>query len=309
MLTKNRYIDFGIKYQTHFRHIMTVLSRTVAVDGLDMFYREAGSRTNPTILLLHGTPASSHMFRDLMPALQDKFHLVAPDYIGFGNSARPSVDDFDYTFDHLAEMMDKFVAAIGLKKYILYVQDYGAPVGYRLAVMHPDKVLGLIVQNGNAYDEGLDNPFWDPVRVYWKDRTVENGEALRGLIEIEGTKWMYVNGTKDPSKMSPDAWIMDQYFLERPGSDAIQLALFYDYRSNPPLYPKWQEYFRKYQPPTLIVWGEHDEIFPKEGAIPYKRDLKNLEYHLLDTGHFALEECSEEIAMHIDNFFGGPVVA
>ncbi|HEY9741931.1 MAG TPA: alpha/beta hydrolase [Coleofasciculaceae cyanobacterium] len=275
--------------------------RTVSIDGLDIFYREAGSRSNPTILLLHGFPTSSHMFRNLIPALADRFHLVAPDYPGYGNSSMPSLDEFDYTFDHLAEIVEKFVAAIDLKKYSLYVMDYGAPIGYRIAAKYPERVQALIVQNGNAYEEGL-RDFWNPIKAYWHDHSPENADKLRHLFTLEATKWQYTNGVRNLEAISPDTWNMDQPFLDRPGNEEIQLALFYSYGTNPPLYPQWQEYFRKYQPPTLIVWGKNDYIFPAEGAYPYQRDLKDVELHLLDTGHFALEEEGEAIASHIAQF-------
>lgn len=275
--------------------------RTVSIDGLDIFYREAGSRNNPTILLLHGFPTSSHMFRNLMSALADRFHLVAPDYPGYGNSSMPTVNEFDYTFDHLAEIVEKFITAIDLKKYSLYVMDYGAPVGYRIAAKNPERVEALIVQNGNAYEEGL-REFWDPIKAYWQDRSPENASQLSHLVTLEATKWQYTNGVRNLEAISPDTWTMDQLFLDRPGNDEIQLALLYSYGTNPPLYPQWQEYFRKYQPPTLIVWGKNDYIFPADGAYPYKRDLQTLEFHLLDTGHFALEEEGDAIADHIRRF-------
>jgi pimeloyl-ACP methyl ester carboxylesterase len=274
---------------------------TIAIDGLDIFYREAGSRNNPTILLLHGFPTSSHMFRNLMPALADRFHLVAPDYPGYGNSSMPTVDEFDYTFDHLTEIVEKFITAINLKKYSLYVMDYGAPVGYRIAAKYPERVDTLIIQNGNAYEEGL-REFWDPIKAYWQDHSPENADKLKYLVTLQATKWQYTNGVRNPEAISPDTWNMDQLFLDRPGNGEIQLALLYSYGTNPPLYPQWQEYFRKHQPPTLIVWGKNDYIFPAEGAYPYKRDLKTLEFHLLDTGHFALEEDGEAIADHIRRF-------
>ncbi|MBD2527250.1 alpha/beta fold hydrolase [Nostoc sp. FACHB-133] len=274
---------------------------TVAIDGLDIFYREAGSRDNPTILLLHGFPTSSHMFRNLIPALADKFHLVAPDYPGYGNSSMPSVNEFDYTFDRLAEIVEKFIAAIALKKYSLYVMDYGAPIGYRIAAKYPERVQSLIVQNGNAYEEGL-REFWEPIKAYWQERLPENAEKLKYLVTLEATKWQYTNGVCNLEAISPDTWTVDQHFLDRPGNEEIQLALFYSYGTNPPLYPQWQEYFRQYQPPTLIVWGKNDYIFPADGAYPYQRDLKDVEFHLLDTGHFALEEEGDAIANYIDQF-------
>ena len=279
----------------------TTLHKTVKVDGLDIFYREAGPKDAPTILLLHGFPTSSQMFRNLIPALSDRYHLVAPDYPGFGNSAMPTVDQFDYTFDRLADVIDGFTEKLGLKRYSLYVMDYGAPVGYRLAVKHPERVQALIVQNGNAYDEGL-RKFWDPFKVYWKDRTDKNAAPLKGFLALAATRWQWTHGTRNEQAISPDTWIVDQYLQDRPGNKDIQLQLFYDYGSNPPLYPEWQAYFRKHQPPTLVVWGKNDQIFPAEGAHPYKRDLKTIEFHLLDTGHFALEEDGDFIAARIRAF-------
>ncbi|HEV2802255.1 MAG TPA: alpha/beta hydrolase [Pyrinomonadaceae bacterium] len=278
-----------------------VKHKNIKIDGLDIFYREAGSRQNPTVLLLHGFPTSSQMFRNLMPQLAARYHLVAPDYPGYGYSSAPPVDKFDYTFDNLANIVDKFAQALKLERYSLYVMDYGAPVGYRLAVKHPERVQALIVQNGNAYEEGL-REFWNPIKAYWKERTEQNAEPLRKLFKLEATKWQYTTGVRDVSVISPDTWTTDQYLLDRPGNNEIQLQLFYDYGSNPPLYPQWQAYFRKHQPPTLIVWGKNDLIFPAEGAEPYKRDLKNLEFHLLDTGHFALEEDGDLIAGYMLNF-------
>jgi pimeloyl-ACP methyl ester carboxylesterase len=273
-----------------------VAYRTVKVDGMDVFYREAGPKDATSVLLLHGFPTSSHMFRNLIPALADEFHLIAPDYPGFGNSSMPTMDGFDYTFDNLAVVIEKFTEKIGLKKYSLYVQDYGAPVGYRLAVAHPDRVQALVVQNGNAYKEGIDNDFWKPLKAYWKEKTVEREKALRAFLTREATISQYTAGARQKEAISPDNWNMDQPLLDRPGNAEIQLALFYSYGSNPPLYPKWQAYFREHQPPMLIVWGKNDPIFPAAGAEPYKRDLKNLEFHLLETGHFALEEEGGRIA-------------
>jgi pimeloyl-ACP methyl ester carboxylesterase len=272
-----------------------ILSHRVEIDGLEIFYREAGSRDNPTVLLLHGFPTSSHMFRNLMPALADEYHLVAPDYPGFGYSSMPALEEFDYTFDRLSEIVEGLVDRLGLDSYSIYLQDYGAPVGFRLAAKHPERVQALIVQNGNAYDEGL-RDFWDPIKAYWAERTPENAEPLRGFLTLDVTKWQYLHGVRDSTTVSPDTWHHVQPLLDRPGNNEIQLALFYSYGSNPPLYPAWQEYLRTHQPPTLIVWGQNDYIFPAEGAHPYKRDLTNLEFHLLDTGHFALEERGAEIA-------------
>ena len=273
----------------------------VKVDGLDIFYREAGNRSNPTILLLHGFPTSSHMFRNLIPRLADRYHLIAPDYPGFGHSSTPGVSEFEYSFDNLARVVEKFTEQIRISKYSLYVQDYGAPVGYRLAVKHPDRVQALIVQNGNAYDEGLGD-FWIPLKAYWKDRSEKNADRLRKSFTLDATKWQWTHGTRDQKNIDPNTWTLDHALLDRPGNQEIQLELFYNYGSNPPLYPQWQAYFRQYQPPTLIVWGKNDHIFPAEGAEPYKRDLKNLEFHLLNTGHFALEEDGDHIAGLIRKF-------
>jgi pimeloyl-ACP methyl ester carboxylesterase len=276
--------------------------KTVTIEGLDIFYREAGSPDDPTILLLHGFPTSSHMFRNLIQVLSDRFHLVAPDYPGFGNSSMPSVEEYDYSFDGIAQVIDSFTEKLGLYKYSLYMMDYGAPVGYRIAVKHPERVESMIVQNGNAYEEGL-REFWDPIKAYWKEKSQENGDVLRNsLLTIEATKWQYTNGVRNPETIAPENWFHDQYLMDRPGNKDIQLQLFYDYGSNPPLYPDWQAYFREYQPPTLIAWGKNDYIFPEEGAHPYKRDLKDIEFHILDTGHFALEEDGDRIAHLITCF-------
>ena len=278
-----------------------VFHRTIEIEGQQIFYREAGSSDHPTVLLLHGFPTSSHMFRNLIPELAGQYHVVAPDYPGFGQSSMPSVDEFDYTFDHLSDIIEQFTVKKGLKRYSLYLMDYGAPIGFRLAVKHPERIDSLIIQNGNAYEEGL-REFWNPIKTYWKDRTAENGDALRGFFKIEATKWQYIAGVRDESVISPDTWTHDQYLLDRKGNNEIQLALFYSYGSNPPLYPEWQAYLREHQPPTLITWGKNDPIFPEEGAHPYKRDLKNLDFHILNTGHFALEEDGGQIAGLIRQF-------
>jgi pimeloyl-ACP methyl ester carboxylesterase len=278
-----------------------VAYKTLKVDGLDIFYREAGSSDSPAIVLLHGFPTSSHMFRNLIPALADQFHLVAPDYPGFGNSSMPSVGDFKYSFDNLAMVMEKFIQALGLKKYSLYLMDYGAPIGFRIAANNPEQVESLIIQNGNAYEEGL-REFWTPFRAYWKDRTPDNEAALRKFLTPEATRWQYTNGVRNVEAISPDCWNMDWFFLNRPGNDQIQLELFYSYGTNPSLYRAWQAYFREYQPPTLIVWGKNDAIFPAEGAYPYKRDLRDVDFHLIDTGHFVLEEDCKVVADRIRRF-------
>ncbi|WP_417379174.1 alpha/beta fold hydrolase [Gimesia sp.] len=279
-----------------------VKHQIVQIEGLDIFYREAGPADAPTLLLLHGFPTSSHMFRNLIPELSDKYHVIAPDYPGFGFSSAPSVDDFEYTFANLASIMEKFTEQLQLNKYSLYLMDYGAPVGFRLAVQHPERVETLIIQNGNTYQEGLDNPFWEPIKAYWQDRTPAQGNKLRSLLTLDATKWQYTTGVRDVRAISPDTWGHVQPLLDRPGNQEIQLALFFSYGSNPPLYPEWQAYLRKYQPPTLIVWGKNDQIFPAAGAYPYKRDLNKLEFHLLDTGHFALEEEGTTIARLMRKF-------
>lgn len=279
--------------------------KTVKVGDLDIFYREAGPKDTPTVLLLHGFPTSSQMFRNLIPALADKYHLVAPDYPGYGHSSMPPHDKFSYTFDNLAKVIDEFTEKLGLTKYALYVQDYGAPVGYRLAVKHPERITAIVVQNGNAYDEGLDNTFWKPIKEYWNEPgSQERRDALRKLLTYEATQWQYTDGVIDPELVSPDGAAEDQFLLDRKGNDEIQLDLFLSYGSNPPLYPSWQDYFRKHQPPTLIVWGKNDRIFPAAGAEPYKRDLKKLEYNLLDAGHFALETNGDKIASLMREFLG-----
>ena len=276
------------------------------------------------MILLHGFPTSSHMFRALIPELADDYHVIAPDYPGYGNSSMPLVSEFDYTFDHMAAIVEQLISKLELKKYSLYVMDYGAPVGFRIAANNPKQVQSLIIQNGNAYDEGLDNNFWEPIKAYWKNRNavnvgldnpwwtnvkkaykqpnMANEDALSFLLTKGATTWQYTNGVRDPARIGHDAINMDQLLLDRPGNQEIQLQMFYDYGSNPPLYPEWQAYFRKYQPATLIVWGDKDEIFPAEGAHPYKRDLNNVEMHLYDTGHFALEEDGADIAQKIRKF-------
>jgi len=272
--------------------------RTLTVQGQEIFYREAGPKDAPVILLLHGFPTSSHMFRNLIPLLADKYRVIAPDYPGFGQSSTPSVQEFEYTFDHLAAVVDEFTRAVGATKFAVYVQDYGAPIGYRIAAAHPERITGLIIQNGNAYEEGL-GEFWKGLKAYWAEPSAANADALRPFLELDATKWQWTHGVKDVSTVSPDTWTLAQAGLDRPGDKEIQLALFKNYASNPPLYPAWQEYFRKHQPPALIVWGKNDAIFPAEGAEPYKRDLKNIDFNLLDTGHFALEEMGGVIAEKI----------
>jgi pimeloyl-ACP methyl ester carboxylesterase len=274
---------------------------TARVNELEVVYREAGPRNAPVIVLLHGFPTSSNMFRNLIPRLAGSFHVVAPDYPGFGQSSMPSRDTFAYTFENLADVVDRLVEQLGLGECSLYVMDYGAPVGYRLALRRPDQVQALIVQNGNAYDEGL-REFWDPIKKYWADPRPANRTALHSLVEPKSTRWQYENGVADLTLLDPTTWLVDQVGLDRESNREIQMDLFYDYRTNVPLYPDFQAFFRQYQPPTLIVWGKNDFIFPPEGAAPYSRDLRTVETHLLDTGHFALETHGEEIASHMEAF-------
>jgi len=281
----------------------TVHYNTIRLGDVDAFYREAGAKSAPVLLLLHGFPTSSNMFRNLIPRLAGSFRVIAPDYPGYGFSSMPDRKDFAYTFENLTNIVEQLTLKLGLDAYTLYVMDYGAPIGYRLALRHPEKITGLIVQNGNAYEEGL-LKFWDPIKKYWAEKTPENRAALAYLAGAEATKWQYQNGVSELTHLDPTTWTLDQLGMDRPGNGDIQLDLLYDYGTNVPLYPQFQEFFRKYQPPTLIVWGKSDFIFPPEGAVPYKRDLPEVETHLLDTGHFALETHLEEIASRIEKFFG-----
>jgi pimeloyl-ACP methyl ester carboxylesterase len=280
--------------------------RTKNVDGINIFYREAGSPSAPVVVLLHGFPTSSHMFRNLIPALADRYHVIAPDYPGFGQSDMPDRQKFAYTFDRFGELVGGLLDQLNVTHYAMYVMDYGAPVGWRLALKHPERVTALIVQNGNAYDEGL-KEFWNPIKAYWSDHSEAHRKALYGLVAPETTKFQYVDGVSDVSRISPDNWVNDQALLDRPGNAEIQMDLFYDYRTNLPLYPAVQAYFRKYQPPTLIVWGKNDKIFPADGAYPYKRDLRKLEFHLIDTGHFALEDKADVMVPLIRAFLAKSV--
>jgi pimeloyl-ACP methyl ester carboxylesterase len=269
--------------------------RTLRVDGVDVFYREAGPADGPTVVLLHGFPTSSSMFRNLIPALADRYHVIAPDYPGFGQSGVPDRGRFRYTFAHYAEVVDDLLGQLGATRYALYVQDYGAPVGYRLALRHPERVTALIVQNGNAYEDGFGD-FWKPIKAYWADGSPAHRNALRAGLTPQATKSQYLDGVRDSTRVEPGVWVHDQALLDRPGIDEIMLDLFRDYATNVALYPRFQAFFRTYQPPTLIVWGRNDAIFPAAGARAYLRDLPKAELHLLDTGHFALEDQGDTIA-------------
>jgi len=273
------------------------------VDGSKIFYREDGLKDRPTILLLHGFPTSSHMFRNLIPALADRYHLVAPDLPGFGFSDAPDRKDFRYSFENLAKIIDRFIQAIGIDRYAIYVFDYGAPVGFRLALFHPERITAIISQNGNAYEEGLSQG-WNPIQKYWKEPTVENRAALREFLKPETTKWQYTHGVQDASLVAPEAYELDSALLARSGNDEIQLDLFLDYASNVALYPKFQEYFRTKQPPLLAVWGKNDPFFLPSGAEAFQRDNPGAELHFFETGHFALETHAREIGTAIRDFLG-----
>jgi len=288
--------------ETHPDQSYPVHYKTVSINDQDVFYREAGPAEAPVILLLHGFPTSSNMFRNLLPKLASRFHLIAPDYIGYGQSSMPDHDHFAYTFENQTNFVEGLVKHLGLTKYVLYLMDYGAPIGYRLALRNPQAVIGMIVQNGNAYEGGL-LEFWDPIKKYWHDRSADNEASILFLVTLDATKWQYQNGVEDTTLLDPTAWILDQHGLDRPGNGSVQLDMLYDYKTNVPLYPDFQRFFRDFQPPTLIVWGENDFIFPPAGAELYKQDLQKLEMYLLNTGHFALETHSDEIAARILNFF------
>ena len=271
------------------------------VDGQKIFYREAGPATAPAILLLHGFPTSSHMFRNLIPALSDRYHVVAPDLPGFGFSDASDRKQFKYSFENLASVIDRFTQTIGLARFALYVFDYGAPVGFRLALAHPERITAIVSQNGNAYEEGLSEG-WNPIQKYWKQPTAENRAALREFLKPESTKWQYLHGVQDATLVAPETYALDSALLARPGNDDIQLDLFLDYASNVALYPKFQEYFRTSKPPLLAVWGKNDPFFLPPGAEAYKRDNPNAEVRFYETGHFALETHVQEIAGVIRDF-------
>ncbi|WP_394747703.1 alpha/beta fold hydrolase [Spongiimicrobium salis] len=275
--------------------------QTKEIQGVNIAYRESGNRNNPTLILLHGFPASSHQYRKVLHELSDDYHMIAPDYPGFGESDFPSKEDFEYTFDHIATVMDAFVQSFGLDNYTLMIQDYGAPIGFRIATAHPEKVNAIINQNGNAYEAGLGEA-WAGVRDLWREDTKEHRAALLPVFSKEGLKWQYTHGTRNPESVNPDTWNLDYLRLSREGAHEVNLDLFYDYQNNLKLYPQWQEYMRTHQPPMLIVWGKNDAFFPESGAAAYKADLKNIDYHILDTGHFALEEDGEVIMKKMRSF-------
>lgn len=278
--------------------------RTATVDGLDVFYREAGDPQAPAVVLLHGFPTSSHMFRYLIPALADRYHVVAPDHIGFGQSAMPALQDFPYTFEALTEVTAGLLRQLGVDRYAMYVHDYGAPIGWRLALQSPGSITAIITQSGNAYEEGFVDSFWDGAFAYAKDPGHENEKAMRTALTPGITRWQYVNGVGDPTLVSPDNWVHDQALLDRPGNDEIQLKLFRDYPSNVDLYPEVHRYFRNTRVPLLAVWGAGDEIFGPDGAKAFRKDLPDAEIHLLESGHFALESHLESITDYMRDFLG-----
>jgi pimeloyl-ACP methyl ester carboxylesterase len=279
--------------------------RTVNVDGLDVFYREAGRADAPSLLLLHGFPTSSHMFRDLIPLLSERFHLVAPDLPGFGLTALPPRDKFTYSFDNLAKVVGRFTEAIGLDRFAIYIFDYGAPVGLRVALANPERIAAIITQNGNAYEEGLSEG-WNPIERYWREPTDANRQALRTLLAPDSVRWQYTHGVPDPSLVSPDGSALDSYYLTRPGADEVQLDLFLDYANNVALYPAFQAYFRERRPPLLAVWGSHDPFFLPPGAKAFTRDIPDADVRFFDTGHFALETHAAEIGKAIGEFLTRP---
>ena len=275
--------------------------RTVAVDGLKVFYREAGAANLPALLLLHGFPSASHMFRDLIPLLADRFHIIAPDLPGFGQSDMPARGKFKYTFDNIAGVIDRFTEVVGLDRFAVYVFDYGAPTGFRIAVKHPERITAIISQNGNAYEEGLSDG-WNPIRAYWQESSQANRDALRAFLAPEMTRWQYTHGVTDERTVSPDGQSLDNFYLARPGADEVQLDLFGNYQSNVALYPAFQDYFRTHRPPFLAVWGKNDPFFLPAGAEAFKRDVPGAVIRFFDTGHFALETHAEEIAAAIRDF-------
>jgi pimeloyl-ACP methyl ester carboxylesterase len=276
-------------------------NRKVDVDGLEVFYREAGPADAPVLLLLHGFPSSSHMFRDLIPKLAGEYRVIAPDLPGFGQSAMPAREAFAYTFDRLARVIDRFTEILELRRFALYVFDYGAPVGWRLATWHPERITALVTQNGNAYEEGLSEG-WNPIQAYWRDPSARNRDALRQFLAPQTTQWQYTHGVSDTARVSPDGYALDNWYLSRPGADDVQLDLFLDYASNVALYPTFQAYFRKHQPPLLAVWGRNDPFFLPAGAEAFKRDIADADVRFFDTGHFALETHADEIATAIRGF-------
>lgn len=275
--------------------------KTEHVDGINIAYREAGDNKKPSLLLLHGYPSSSHQYRKVFNRLADKYHLIAPDYPGFGHSDFPAPDQYDYTFDNISKTINSFLEKLEIDNYAIVIQDYGAPVGFRIALAHPERVTAIITQNGNAYEEGIGEA-WKPIKKLWANRTKENEEALLDAFSLEGLKWNYTHGTQDVESINPDCWHLDYLRMQRPYAKKVNIDLWYDYQNNLKQYPQWQAYLREHQPPVLVVWGKNDEYFPESGAAAFKKDSKNIEYHIYDTGHFAMEEYGDKIIDEIEKF-------
>lgn len=277
--------------------------KTLEIKGIKIAYREAGITNKPTIVLLHGYPSSSHQYRKVLDQLANEYHLIAPDYPGYGNSDFPSPDNYEYTFDNIASTMNAFLEKKEITSYAIMMQDYGAPIGFRIATKHPERVTAIINQNGNAYEEGLGKG-WESIRALWANRNENTEKALLPAFTLEGLKWQYTHGTKNPEKVNPDAWHLDYLRMSRPNAHKVNIDLWFDYQNNLKLYPLWQQYLREKQPPMLIVWGKNDEYFPESGAAAFKKDLNIIDYNIYDTGHFALEEYGEEIIEKIRAFMG-----
>ena len=275
--------------------------KTEHVDGINIAYREAGDNKKPSLLLLHGYPSSSHQYRKVFNRLADKYHLIAPDYPGFGHSDFPAPDQYDYTFDNISKTINSFLEKLEIDNYAIVIQDYGAPVGFRIALAHPERVTAIITQNGNAYEEGIGEA-WKPIKKLWANRTKENEEVLLDAFSLEGLKWNYTHGTQDVESINPDCWHLDYLRMQRPYAKKVNIDLWYDYQNNLKQYPQWQAYLREHQPPVLVVWGKNDEYFPESGAAAFKKDSKNIEYHIYDTGHFAMEEYGDKIIDEIEKF-------
>lgn len=310
MFTRNKYLQIALAafVMVGAAHSVQAKSESIrygteTIAKQEIFFREAGNPKNPAIVLLHGFPSSSHMYRELLASLSDDYYLIAPDYPGFGNSSFPSISEFNYTFDHLAEVVNTFLEQKGINKYSIMMQDYGAPIGFRIAAAHPDRVQSIITQNGNAYEEGINKESWAPIIQYWSTPTEELGTIIEKNVYSAGAmKWQYTHGTRNPESISPDNWKLDYANISRPGQKQVQLALFYDYQNNIKLYPQWQSYLKKEQPPVLVVWGKNDAFFPVSGAEGFKRDVKDIDYNILNTGHFALEEDHVLISKKIRSF-------
>lgn len=298
-----RILPITCSHAQHKNQMEKVKYRTLEVNGIKIAYREAGITNKPTIVLLHGYPSSSHQYRKVLNQLADEYHLIAPDYPGYGNSDFSSPNEYEYTFDNIAATMDAFLERKEIASYAIMMQDYGAPIGFRIATKHPERVTAIINQNGNAYEEGLGKG-WEPIRALWACRNESTEKALLPAFTLEGLKWQYTHGTRNPENVNPDTWHLDYLRMSRPNAHKVNIDLWFDYQNNLKLYPLWQQYLRNNQPPMLIVWGKNDEYFPESGAEAFKKDVKNIDYNIYDTGHFALEEYGEEIIEKIRAFMG-----